>query len=88
MKIYEVVNQKFKVDRKTSTEIHLSDPASGVKTIVPVKKDKPGMITKSETGEFELDMDTEGEVDQEVKPGDTVKVNKSNSGFGSFGKFS
>jgi hypothetical protein len=75
MKIFEVAgSEELQVVKKGQRETVLQDPKTGIKTVVPEDPDKPGMIKPTETGEFELSMKQNGQVDKELKPGDTVKV--------------
>ena len=75
MKINEITDTgDMKVQRDTGREIHLKNQKTGVKTIVPKDPKKPGMITQDENGEYVIDTETTGEVDNRLKPGSTVKM--------------
>lgn len=77
MKIFEVAGTKeLKVLKKDQRQTVLQDPETGIKTVVPEDPNKPGKIEPTETGEFELTMKKNGQVDRELKPGDTVKISQ------------
>lgn len=92
MKIFELLeqnnDQELDVKSVTSREVHLQDPKTGIKTIVPKDPNKPGAISSNDNGEFEVDPSLDhGKVDNKIKPGTKVKVKQpSNSQPGQHSK--
>jgi len=77
MKLFEVTGaSELQVQSTDDRETVLVDPSTNVRTVIPKDPNKPGMIRPNERGEFELDTQTNGEVDNAIKPGDTVRIKR------------
>jgi hypothetical protein len=74
MKIYEVAAKEMEVERTNSSETVLVDPKTGIKTVVPKDPEKPGKIEQDDMGDWKLSTEQNGEVPDELAPGDTVAV--------------
>ena len=79
MKIAEVVQTELNVERDTGTEIHLKDPKTGVKTVVPKSPTKPGTLAVDDQGNVEIDLNNTGSIDNKLRPGSKVKVKNDSS---------
>lgn len=74
MRIYEVAAGEMEVERTNSSETVLVDPQTGIKTVVPKDPEKPGKIEQDEMGEWKLSTEENGEVPDDLAPGDKVAV--------------
>lgn len=74
MRIYEVAASEMEVERTNSSETVLVDRKTGIKTVVPKDPEKPGKIEQDEAGQWKLSKEENGEVPDELAPGDKVNV--------------
>lgn len=77
MKLSEITQDELSVERDTGNEIHLKNKKTGVKTIVPKDKNKPGTISQDENGEFIVNPNA-GDVDNKLTVGSKVKMATNN----------
>lgn len=75
MKIFEIAGQgTMQVKRDDANATTLEDPETGIETVVPKDPNKPGKIEQDEQGNFVLSTEENGEVDNTLRPGATVKM--------------
>ena len=75
MKISEVLQEQIsgKVSNVTSNEVVVKDRESGIETRIPKRPDQPGRIQRNQDGELELDAEHEGDVADDIEPGEEVR---------------
>jgi len=72
--ITETVLQDLVVAKDDAQTTVLQDPKTKVTVNVPKQAGKQGMIKANDKGEFEFNPEEEGESEQTLKPGTTVKA--------------
>jgi len=77
MRISEIVQEQEEMEVRTvnPNEVVLRDRQSGIEKKIPKRPNQPGAIRRNEEGEFELDAEEPGDVDNRIKIGDTVVTN-------------
>tara|TARA_B100002019_G_scaffold288534_1_gene302329 strand:+ start:49 stop:468 length:420 start_codon:yes stop_codon:yes gene_type:complete len=76
MKLYEILDeQTMQVVANDMKSTTLIDPKTKIQTVIPKDPNKPGMITRDpQTQKLQATTQAAGEVDQEIKPGETVEM--------------
>ena len=76
MKLYEILDeQTMQVVANDMKSTTLVDPKTKIQTVIPKDPNKPGMITRDpQTQKLQATTQAAGEVDQEIKPGETVEM--------------
>jgi len=76
MRISEIVQEQEEMEVRTvnPNEVVLRDRQSGIEKKIPKRPDQPGAIRRNEEGEFELDSEEPGDIDDRVSVGDVVKT--------------
>lgn len=77
MRISEIVQEQEEMEVRTVSpnEVVLRDRKSGIEKKIPKRPNQPGAIKRNEEGEFELDAEETGDVDNRIEIGDTVVTN-------------
>lgn len=79
MKLHEVTQDELTVEKDTGNEVHLKNPKSGVKTIIPKSPNKKGAISRDEKGEYVVDTNANNGKVEKLKVGSKVKVKPGNN---------
>lgn len=74
MRISEILSEQEEMDVKSvnPNEVVLRDKKSGIEKKIPKRPNQPGTIGRNEQGEFELDAEETGDIDNRIKIGDKV----------------
>jgi hypothetical protein len=89
MRVSEFIKEQVsgEVAKVTPREITVTDPKSGIETIIPKKPQEPGTIIRDKQGKLILDPETPGKVAADVEKGEkiTTKVGAAKKAQGTQG---